>query len=89
MNTDMLFDETCSPDTRLMKFAQACISAWRGQGPPYDPVEVEMLVFCLRRALQAQRERDAGIVRARQAQCAEWEDSHLLDEAAALIFGRS
>ena len=61
MDTDMLFDGSISPDTRLMKFAHECIRAFRSQEPPYDAMEVEFLVFSLRSALQAQRERDARI----------------------------
>lgn len=61
MNNAILFDESLSSDTRLMKFAHECIRAFRGQEPPYDAMEVEFLVFSLRLALLAQRERDATV----------------------------
>jgi hypothetical protein len=92
MNTDILFDESLSPDTRLMKFAHECIRAFRGQEPPYDALEVEFLVFCLRSALQAQRERDAQWLEGRAEHMdqgepgspARWMTRIFRDEAQAL-----
>lgn len=67
----VLFDEAISPDVRLMKFAHECIRTYRRQEPPYDALEVEFLVFCLRSALAAQRERDAQYLERRAGEIAD------------------